>query len=366
MTMVLAIAHSPAGAARASQLLGADATVHTPPSGWRGMVAAARWVLLSRSKALYLVDLGMSTAVAAVLGRLLQRRVVLDTGDAVHALARSLGDRTPLGLALVAIGEQLALRSASCVIVRGLAHAERVPARAAVHIPDLAPPTARPVPAAHLRAGLGLERAFVVGLVGNLILSPRLRISYGWDLIEALPHTAPEVAALVVGDGSGLEQLRARAHTLGVQERCRFVGRVDEGAVSEYVSAMDVGISTQTNDAVGQVRTTAKLPLYLACGCPVLASHVGEAARLLGPLGWTLRYDGVLDAAYPRRLAAAIESWRADASGQAARRLVARRLAMEAFDPETLRTRLAAALSGDGRRSAAESREKSDRRQSCS
>jgi glycosyltransferase involved in cell wall biosynthesis len=103
---------------------------------------------------------------------------------------------------------------------------------------------------------------------------------------------------------------------------------------------MDVALSTQTNDLVGQVRTTGKLPLYLACGLPVLASHVGEAAALLGPVGWTLPYHGVVDRDYPTRLAEKIEVWRLDPDGEQDRRQTATRLAAEAFDIPVMRERL--------------------------
>jgi glycosyltransferase involved in cell wall biosynthesis len=103
---------------------------------------------------------------------------------------------------------------------------------------------------------------------------------------------------------------------------------------------MDAAISTQSNDAVGAVRTTGKLPLYLACGCPVLASHVGEAARLLGPLGWTIPYDGTVDRSYPERLAQAVDRWAADPAGTPARREQALSVYREAFDPEPVRARV--------------------------
>ncbi len=337
---VLAIGHSASAAQRIRQLLGDAHETAQPPRSWRGMLTAAHLVLRSRARTLYLVDVGMSTTMAATLGRLTRKRVVLDTGDATFALARSLGDRSRVGLASVAIGEQLALRSADHVVVRGRAHAVRIPGPT-THIPDLAPADARPVSASALRAALDIEGAFVVGVVGSLIFSPRRRISYGWDLIEALALTSPQVVALVVGDGSGLGSLQARARALGVSDRCRFVGRVPVESVNEYVSAMEAAISTQTNDLVGRVRTTAKLPLYLACGCPVIATHVGEAAALLGPLGWTLPYHGVVDLSYPARLAEMIEAWRLDSDGIASRRQMAVRLAEEAFDPETMRARLA-------------------------
>jgi hypothetical protein len=76
----------------------------------------------------------------------------------------------------------------------------------------------------------------------------------------------------------------------------------------------------------------------------VLASHVGEAARLLGPLGWTLPYEGVLDRSYPARLAAAIETWRLDPNGKAARRQAALALAASAFDPQIMRDGIARVL----------------------
>ena len=78
------------------------------------------------------------------------------------------------------------------------------------------------------------------------------------------------------------------------------------GALPGYVNCMDVCVSTQTNDVVGQVRTTGKLQLYLACGRFVLASNVGEAARVLPP-EMLVEYAPGFDAAYGTRLAERIE-----------------------------------------------------------
>jgi hypothetical protein len=338
---VLSVCQSPAAAERARQLRsgagGAAVLVAAP--GLRGALAAARSVFASEADVIYLVDVGKATTAAALAGRLSRRRIVVDTGDAGYALARSLGERGFAGLALVGAGEQLALRCANEVIVRGRLHAAIVP-RPATHIPDLAPVGAKPVEAADLDAELELAGAFVVGLVGSLIASPRHGISYGWDLIEALPMTDPTVVALIVGDGSGLEPLRRRAEALGAAARCRFVGRVPPQRVNAYVGLMNAAISTQTNDIVGRVRTTGKLPLYLSCGCPVIATHVGEAAALLGPYGWTQSYTGVVDRSYPGRLAAAIEAWRLDPAGEPERRRLALRIAAEKFDAEEMRGRL--------------------------
>jgi GT2 family glycosyltransferase len=344
---VLAIAHSSSAGARAEQLLERipGSRVIQPSRDARGMAWSAWMAFASRAKVLYLVDVGKTTAPAALVGRLTGKRVIVDTGDACFALARSLGDRNFVGLLVVGVAEKVALRSAQEVVVRGRSHASLVAGRVA-HIPDIPPTGVGPVSGANVRTMLGIDHSFVVGLVGSLTLSRRHRISYGWDLIEALAYTSPEVVALIVGDGSGLETLRGRARELAVEDRCRFVGRVPTERISEYVCAADVGLSTQSNDQVGRVRTTGKLPLYLACGRPVLASHVGEAARLLGPLGWTLPYDGVVDPNYPHRLAGAIGRWRRDPDGAPHRQANAIRIAREAFDLEIMRRRAADVIAG--------------------
>ena len=125
------------------------------------------------------------------------------------------------------------------------------------------------------------------------------------EIVNALPSLSEKVEALIVGDGDGLEHLRSRATTLGVSERVHLVGRVDHSTVPEYIQAMDICVSTQTDDAVGRGRTTAKLPEYLACDRFVLSTRVGEAARLL-PDEMLISYEGSFDPAYPRRLAGRI------------------------------------------------------------
>lgn len=337
---VLAWGHSKYARDRASQLLGdrSDVAVEGGIPGISGAVLAFSSVIRWRPRVTYLVDVGLSTTAAALAARLLRRRIVLDTGDVAFELAKSVGGRSPVALASVWLGERFLLRSADHLVVRGTEHLGLVSPRPATHAPDIPPLEARPVSDDGLKARLGLHGRFVVGLVGSLRFAPKLGTSYGWDLIEALAHTPPHVAALIVGDGDGLPRLRQRATTLGVVDRCRFVGRVPPSDVPSYIGAMDVGISTQTNDIVGAVRTTGKLPLYLACGCPVLASDVGEARRLLGPLGWTVPYEGVVDRDYPIRLAQAISAWAESPSPR--QRQEALSLARREFDPAQIRKRI--------------------------
>src|SRR5205807_1940452 len=103
---------------------------------------------------------------------------------------------------------------------------------------------------------------------------------------------------------------------------------------------------------VGRVRTTGKLPLFLSCGRFVLATRVGEAARVLPP-EMLLDYDGDFDPIYPRRLAARLDELAQNQSALV-RGSNTREIAASEFDYGVLGPRLAAVLNGlPGKRPAA-------------
>lgn len=339
LTSIHALAHSQYGVERASELLGdlPGALIFGPDS------TNADRRLHGRPSAFYFVDVGASTAVAAARAALQRVPYVVDTGDLAFALARSVGGRRFRELLVVGFGEQAMLHRSAGIVVRGHRHKRYLPAgKPAITVRDLPPAHAQPVDAAQLRAKLGiLPGQFVVGLVGSISRAPRLGTTYGWDLIDALALCPPCVLALIVGDGSGLIELRARAQARGVAERCVFAGRVESGMAHRYVSVMDVAVSTQTNDAVGSVRTTGKLPLYLASGCPVLASDVGEAHDILGSYGWTVPYRGRVDPTYPEKLAAAIGQLVNTPEDAARRRQIALSIAAREFDRSAARRAVA-------------------------
>jgi glycosyltransferase involved in cell wall biosynthesis len=297
-----------------------------------------------RPSLIYLIDIGASTTIVAVVAWIVRVDTIADTGDLAFELARTKGGRSRFALGVIYLGERFMVVSARCVVVRGLGHKALLPRQVTVYAPDVAPNGAAPRVDANLRRSLGLEDRFVVGLVGSLTLAPRLGTVYGWDLVEAIALLPDDVSALIVGDGDGRDMLETKATSLGVRDRCVFVGRVPSVAAAACIGLMDAAISTQTNNRVGAVRTTGKLPLYLACGCPVLASDVGEARRLLGPLGWTIRYEGIVDAAYPTRLAGMIARWAQDPNGVAMRRRQALEVSAQHFGVELVQARVQEAV----------------------
>jgi len=286
-----------------------------------------------RPAVVYVLDTALSGAGAAILARLLFRgRLVVDTGDLGYELAELKGQPGWIGRQAIRAVEASALRSADAVVVRGTSH-KRILDDAGlsrVHVirdgVDVEPGDEAEV--SRLRRELGLEGALCVGMIGSLRWNRRYSMCYGWDLIEAMAllDARLPVRALVVGDGDGLPHLKTRAAELGIEGRVRFVGRVPYAELGSYLALMDAAVSTQTNNRVGEVRTTGKLPAYMASGCYVVATDVGEA-RLVLPPEMRLPYDGVKDGAYPERLAQKITElagWERQRLNDATKETVAR------------------------------------------
>jgi glycosyltransferase involved in cell wall biosynthesis len=92
------------------------------------------------------------------------------------------------------------------------------------------------------------------------------------------------------------------------------------------------------------VRTTGKLPLYLAADAYVLASDVGEAALVL-PREMLVEYRGVVDRDYPAKLAERLRGLLADPDRLALKGANAAR-AREQFDYGVLVRRVRQVIEG--------------------
>lgn len=268
------------------------------------------FLLLTRPSVAYVFDISYSGVLAAALYRLaFGNRMIIDTGDAITDLARSMG-RGRIGLLLTSLLERFALRVADKVIVRGTFHRELLAGakiNAEVIHDGVDVGSFRAEDVSQLRKHNGLEGLLTIGMVGSSVWSEKLQMCYGWELIETIRLLQDKpVKGIMIGGGSGIAQLKAWCRQYGIEDRVFFLDHVPFEQLSRYLSLIDVCLSTQTNDVVGNVRTTGKLPLYLAAGRFILASNVGEASRVL-PKGMLVDYAGVKDEGYPAQLAARIK-----------------------------------------------------------
>ena len=296
----------------------------------------------------YVMDMAYSGVLAGGIYRLLTgNRMIVDTGDAIAELSRSVGERGQIGLWLTRQLERFGLWVVDAIVVRGTRHAELLAdlgKKVTVVRDGVDLRTFRPINDSALRERLAPGARFTIGLVGTLSWSERLGIGYGWELVEIVHLLRDEnVAGIIVGGGSGIERLRSRCRELGIEDRVHFAGYIEYDELPRYLGTMDVCLSTQTNDIPGNVRTTGKLPIYLAAGGVILASRVGEAAILLDD-GQLVEYDGVVDLSYPSRLAERVRSWIPCPQEREARIAANRVLAARFFDYRVLIPRVVSIL----------------------
>jgi glycosyltransferase involved in cell wall biosynthesis len=275
-------------------------------------VSAWKWIGAlwgNHAQVHYVLNTAMPGALLAVFWRFaFGVPYVLDTGDAIYAMASRSGTKAGWRLPLLWMLERLAERFAATIVVRGTNHRDHLVLQGRKRVVVIRDGCAEQHSATEdaveaLRKSLGLGDRFVVGLMGSLVYSPRLQICYGWDLVESLVDLKDlPVTGLVIGDGPGMKWLVQHATKLGVIDRLVFTGRIPYSAVPTYLRLMDVAMSTQTNNLPGQVRTTGKVPEYMAAERFILASKVGEAALLLPDL-MLIDFNGEVDRSYPKRLA---------------------------------------------------------------
>ncbi len=242
---------------------------------------------------------GFAAGLAAILGRLLwRRRFVVSSGDAVAPFLRS---KMPIGAPFFSLYERL-LYSCSTGFIGWtpylVGRALSMGATRGITAPGWA---ADPLQAGELeemrhtvRRALDIPQdAVVFGLAGSLIWSTRHQFCYGAELVRAALRCTTPPYVLIVGAGSGLEELKRLAGPqLG--KRILLPGRVPKEDVLRYLAAMDVGSLPQSVDGVGSFRYTTKLPEYRLANLLVVTNQIpmaydldrGDFLRLRGDAPW--------------------------------------------------------------------------------
>lgn len=254
----------------------------------------------------YVFDMGYSGVIAASLyKKLASNKIIVDTGDAIYELARTASGRGRVGVEMTRRLEDFSCRIADGIVVRGTMHKTWLAGKgiySEVVNDGVDTKQFAPQDVSKLRTELGLDGVLTIGLVGSSIWSEKLGMCYGWELVELLRLLKDKpVKGVFIGGGSGIDHLKSLCRQYGIEDKIDFLGHVLYEELPAYLNTIDVCLSTQTNNLVGQVRTTGKLPLYLSTGRYVLASDVGEASLVLDD-EMRVPYFGLKDDDYPARL----------------------------------------------------------------
>jgi len=177
----------------------------------------------------------------------------------------------------------------------------------------------RPSDRGALRRKSGLN-GFAIASVGHLIERK------GHDHVIRALAGMPDATLMIAGDGPERAALETLAISLGVAERVRFLGALDQSALRDVYNCADVLVLASSREGWANVLLEA-----MACGTPVVASAVWGTPEVVarpdaGVLMPSLDAEGVLagvkairssppDRSQTRRYAEGFD-WRATTEGQ--------------------------------------------------
>ncbi len=112
-------------------------------------------------------------------------------------------------------------------------------------------------------------------------------------LVEAAPAILaehPRTCFWMVGDGTAVPDLKARAEAAGLSDRFHFSGWVRQADVARYISASDLGLVILPDVLSARGRVTLKEFEYWACGVPAILPRLPALEEVVGDEAASLFY----------------------------------------------------------------------------
>jgi glycosyltransferase involved in cell wall biosynthesis len=134
-----------------------------------------------------------------------------------------------------------------------------------------------------LMARYGLQNRTVLLTLGRLATEERYKgIDEILEILPSLSRDIPNIAYLIVGDGSDRIRLEQKAQQVGVAERVIFAGRISEEEKADHYRLADAYVMPSSGEGFGIVFLEA-----MACGTPVIGSKIDGSRDALrdGRLG---------------------------------------------------------------------------------
>lgn len=136
-------------------------------------------------------------------------------------------------------------------------------------------------PDAAIADELGLKAGVpVVGYAGSAVAYEGLELLL--ESLALLKQQGENFVFVLVGDGKVIDTVKERAQALGLEDRCRFTGRVPFDQVPRYLSCMDIMPVPRLSSAVTEMVSALKPLEAMAMGKAVLLSDVSPHKTMAG------------------------------------------------------------------------------------
>jgi len=153
-----------------------------------------------------------------------------------------------------------------------------------------------------LKKRINPEGNFSIGVLGSIIFFKGMEGCYGKEIIEILEELKDlPLKAIIIGDGDGLDYLKNLAKEKNVLDKVTFTGRINYSNLSEYLRLIDVCFLPLADHESMKVRTTGKLPLYLASNRYIISTQIGDAKNYLKNNGKIIYWRGLQDKTWSKR-----------------------------------------------------------------
>ncbi|MDW5378852.1 DUF6270 domain-containing protein [Halomonas sp. HP20-15] len=120
----------------------------------------------------------------------------------------------------------------------------------------------------------------VIGYAGSAVAYEGLELLL--DSLALLKNQGQDFIFVLVGDGKVIDTVKAKAKALGVQDNCRFTGRVPFDEVPRYLSCMDIMPVPRLSSAVTEMVSPLKPLEAMAMGKAVVLSDVSPHKIMAG------------------------------------------------------------------------------------
>ncbi|WP_318782788.1 glycosyltransferase [Halomonas colorata] len=123
----------------------------------------------------------------------------------------------------------------------------------------------------------------VIGYAGSAVAYEGLELLL--EALAGLKARGQDFVFVLVGDGKVIDTVKTTAKTLGIEEHCRFTGRVAFELVPRYLSCMDIMPVPRLSSAVTEMVSALKPLEAMAMGKAVVLSDVSPHQVMAGPGG---------------------------------------------------------------------------------